>query len=124
MERLTTELTLPNCGARVVCYNKLTHFQSRELQKVVLGELGVDIDLVSKKEKMPETLRMNASLKFQMEDMAVGFLIKEVFLSDGTKVEDITGFYRDLDVDDGTFLIEKINEMTTASQLSAEAKKK
>lgn len=124
MERLTTELILPSSKCKVVIYNKLTHYESRQLAKLVVGDTEITINPETKKTQALENLKIRADINFQMEDMAVGFLLKEAYLEDGARVDNLTDFYRNLDQDDGQFLVDEINKATSGSQLSEESKKK
>lgn len=109
-------IALPETGQTVVLNKYLTTGQSRELQRILLEEGKVNVETGSIENISPATF-------MKMQDKAAEFLIRGT--SEG---EDIKPFSKDwldsLPVADGNLLYEKINELTNASNLNPEVKKK
>lgn len=124
MDRATLEITLPNCKARLVVYERLTNWQFRQLTKASIGDYAVDVDMKTRKMNELTNMQFKVATELDLQDMAVEFLLKEAYLSDGSKVENLVEFYHDIDPEDGQYFIEEVNKITGKSQLSAEDKKK
>ena len=120
MERPIIELTLPECQARVILYQFLVNGEYREIQRSLLKDVKID----TKNPEQVEIGELSGQFALDQQDLTLSFLIKEIFTQDGTKVEDTKAFVYTLSVDDASILYEKINELSEASKLTKEAKKK
>jgi hypothetical protein len=122
MERKTEELTLPLSGAKVVLYSYLTTGDSRKIGRVALSAVGLDLSDVE--HPKPQMSNVSGVFVSDVEDVALGCLIKEIFTADGEKVVDIIGFINDLPISDGNLVYSKVNEISQGADLSHDQKKK
>jgi hypothetical protein len=111
------EVKLPVTGFTVVLKPFLTIGQSRELQSMLFEEGEFDVDA-------GKFTKMNPNAFLKMQDKAVGFLVQEIKDSAGVVVAYAQEWFNSLPVDDGNLLYAKVSEMTNASKLTEEAKKK
>lgn len=119
MERETTEIILPRSGAKVVLYNWLSNGQYTEIQKKTLEAVKMNFtDLEN-----PKIEEFSSQFAIDANAMTIQFLIKEVFLKTGEKVEDVAKFVYDISKSDGDVLREKVQELSQSSTLSDEQKK-
>jgi len=120
MERATTEITLPESKAKVVLYSYLTGGEFRDIQRRLADKVAIQVE----DGKVRELQGMQASMMIDEADFTVDFLVKEIFTADGAKVEDVKTFIYNLSIDDNKFIFDKAGEISAASTLSKEAKKK
>jgi hypothetical protein len=112
----TFELTLPETGYVVVLNKYLTTGQSRELQRILLGQGKID----PSKSSMES---LDAASVFDMQDKALLMLVKQY--KHGEEVKDFSkDWFDSLPPQDGNAIYNKINEVIQASQISEESKKK
>jgi hypothetical protein len=112
----TTELMLPETGCVVVLNKYLTTGQSRELQRILLGQGTID---TTKR----ELDSLNAASVFDMQDKAVLMLVKEV-KKDGVSTPFTKEWLDSLPPKDGNLIFNTVNELVQASQMTEESKKK
>lgn len=125
MDRPTDELVLPNSQAKLVFYQKLQLFESRQVQKKLLEYMKIKVtDDAEEMEKAIKDLTLPASAMLELQEVALGFLLKEIYAQDGTKVTNHREFLNGLDETDADALFAKIDQLTNKSNLSPEAKKK
>jgi hypothetical protein len=122
-QRQTIEVVLPECKAVVTLYKYLRNGDFRLLQKEMANSVKFKVQ-IAEEGKEPEAKEIPGSLIFEDEDRALELLTKEIKLADGTPVTDIKDFYYNLTRTDGEFIYTKANELTKASSLTAETRKK
>lgn len=112
----TIELTLPETGCVVILNKYLTTGQSRELQRIILGQGKIDPG-------KSELNTLDAASVFDMQDKAVTMLVKEYRFNEETKA--FTKEWLDnLPPKDGNLIYNKVNDIVQASQMTDEGKKK
>jgi len=112
-----TELKLPKSGDVVVMAEYLTTGQSRELQKILLQGGHFDVE-EGKMKDIP------VDMFLEMQDRAAELLIKQIKKQDGKTESFTTEWLYNLPVEDGNLVYERVNEITQASTLTPEEKKK
>lgn len=117
MEIPTIELKLPKTGCIAVLRQYLTIGQSRDLQRILLSEGSFNTETNKFENFSTKTFLI-------MQDKAAEFLIKEYKDEKGEVKTFSQEWLSSLPVDDGSLVYEKINELTNASTLTKEAKKK
>lgn len=130
MERPTTEIILPETKARVIFYCYLNTFGAREIKKMLLSTIEIDLKDVkvdgSGKADL-ESMNLSAlsgSLAIDMQNEALKHLVKEVITSDGQTVSDPIAFINDLPEEDGDVVFDKVDQLSKKSRLSETDKKK
>jgi len=117
MEIPTIELKLPKTGYAIVIRQYLTIGQSRDLQKILLAEGSFNTETNKFENFSTKTF-------LTMQDKAAEYLVKEYKDEKGIIQPFSQEWLSNLPVDDGSLIYEKINELTNASTLTKEAKKK
>jgi hypothetical protein len=125
-ERQTTDLVLPQSGDRVVVYSKMTNYEWRQLKKTAMDEINLNINTKDKTMQMPDQIAYRVGQQVDIEDLAVKFLLKEAYRPDGTKYDlDMSYYFNSImSPQDGDWLVEQLNGLSGASELTPEAKKK
>lgn len=119
MERKTIELILPESKAKVVLYEFLTGGDFRAIQKKLLGSTNISLQDVKAPNDISGAALMDA------DDFTAKILIKSIAIGDGPEeVTDVDKFVYNLSIIDSNTLFEKVREISNASNLSSEAKKK
>ncbi len=119
MDRPTTEIILPISGAKVILYEFLTTFQDREIKKIALKTVSFNNETGS--------VNSNVTGEFlsEAEDLALGFLIKEIQPVGAEPITDgFVDYIGGLHKEDGDVVYTKVNKITSGSKLSPEDKKK
>lgn len=117
MNRQTIDIELPDSRARVSLYEYLTNGESRSIKRIALSSFRYEVKGGESVQNFP------AEVTLDMQDKALSFLIKEIYIGD-IKIEDVSSFVNDLTENDGRILYDKVDEITKASTLSPEQKKK
>jgi hypothetical protein len=126
MERKTIEVILPESGAKVLLFAYLVNGDYKLIQKklssTVKMRLGDDgKPLPGEADKMRE---IPMSLMLEEAEATQRVLVKEIVLSDGSPVMNVDEFIYNLSIADAKILDEKTDEISKASTLSSDAKKK
>lgn len=124
MERKTIELILPESKARVTLYELLVSGDFRAIQSKILESVDIDFKGINKKEDLKMPTNIPASAIIDSENFTVRLCIKSVVNFDNTIPSDINEFVYNLSSEDNNILFEKVREISNASKLSSEAKKK
>lgn len=126
MEKPTIEFVLPDCGAKVVMYAFVSGGDYREMQKFLLNSIQVDVNAATGSRDMKDIRvdKLSGTITMEQEEMALKYLLKEIFTTEGNKVDDMLKFIYDCSIEDSDFVFAKANEVTLKSRLSSETKKK
>lgn len=117
MDTQQVSIKLPASGETVLFRPFLTTGQSRELQKILLKKGTFNTEAGKLENVGTETF-------LEMQDRAAEFLIVGGKSKDGVDFKFTMDWLSNLPVSDGNIVYNKINEITQASNLSAESKKK
>lgn len=126
MDKPTIELILPDSTAKVVLYQYISSGQFKELQKVFMKNIKLDMSKETDSEDfVKESMKdIPAEIMLDQEEILHNFLIKEVFDKEGNAIQDIKGFVFDLTINDGQVLSNKLLEIEKNSNHTEISKKK
>lgn len=133
--RLTTEITLPASGARVVLYNTLVSGDYKIIQREVAKLMKIDMSAIpeglseeeaqkDRDSRYKEAMKnISGEVVILQDELVAKLSIKEAFYKDGSKVEDIAAFLYNLPIPDGKLIDEEIKKIDDNSVHSEEQKK-
>lgn len=119
--RPTEEIVLPDSQARVILYSFLTFGEKRKVKRLAYDAIKGTFD---KEKKDIELKDFSAAFQIDAEDLALSLLTKQIFNKDGQEVTNKKEFFDTLSDPDGDALYNKVNALTSISDLTPEAKKK
>lgn len=124
MDRETKPVfVLPKSGAKVELYAYLLGGEKRQIRKIAIDAMNMSMNASSSE---PEIKDVSGGFTMDMEDLALKFLVKSIEGSDGKIIaeERITEFVYNLSDTDSDFLYDAVNEVTAASDMTKDDKKK
>lgn len=120
-ESMQVDTITTTSGFKIEFYTLLTTGEMRQLQRVIIQRDFLDARTVA----TDSLTGAQASAFFDMQDIAIGFLISRVWDKEGNlvEIESALKFVENLPVKDGNEIYTKITEIFNASSLGVDAKK-
>ena len=123
MERPTKDIILPDSHAKITLYESLVSGDFKKLQRKILE--NVKIDLNSENVDIPSELKdIPATVALDNQEFTLKLLVKQVSDAEGNIISDLETFLYNLSIPDSNYLEAQITEVSKASQLTPEDKKK
>lgn len=116
-ERPTIQIVLPRCKATVYLYSFMRNGDFRLMQR----RLGENVKLDPKN---PQGVEFTLASAIDEQEIALELMSQKVLNAAGEEVADKKDFFYNLDISDADVLYAKVNELTVASNLTEESKKK
>lgn len=121
-QRPTVEIVLPDSKATFILFSYLRHGDNRKLIRKITDSINITPDMVEGKNATVD--KISGGIVVDQEDYALELMTKDIKDQAGNSIVDKIDFIYNLTKRDGKILIDKVNELTNASSLSEEDKKK